>query len=448
MGRNFLVLLLTTFFIGLIFKYLFSFKELEQNTNQVEIELNIKKVYDILYNDPNLNFDKLLINHLYHLEKFFLNADFDNLSSRNFALGSLYFLRYKEYLAARNLLSEINKNLYFIPRSDKHGEKIPIINYKVNSLTDFNTKLNQYNQYQELISKTYGTNQIIEFDYFNLNPSEYVDLNDKSQGELRIYNPYFFNQKAKKYLNKAKSHLEDFLKESKENDYVFQAQIKYFLLESDKNSMKSFIVDDSINLIIELLNDEYVNRFQIDLVDFLVKAELNEVIKKDEVKKIYKKMNNNSIRTLFKMKRQINNLDLLNNRSIKNINCKDFEDDIMPVELYIAESELIFKNHFANQSDDWVDLADSKINDFWTKCINVYHQIDMEEICDGCLRYNNYGYTLLTSFRLGIWHGGQLPMWNGRFNRVYTKTFDADIVDPSFTRLRDQIDLWMGAIIK
>ena len=40
---------------------------------------------------------------------------------------------------------------------------------------------------------------------------------------------------------------------------------------------------------------------------------------------------------------------------------------------------------------------------------------------DGGLIYNNFSYALLTSLRLGMWHGGELPNWSGRFNRIYTK---------------------------
>ena len=43
-----------------------------------------------------------------------------------------------------------------------------------------------------------------------------------------------------------------------------------------------------------------------------------------------------------------------------------------------------------------------------------------------------------------MWHGGELPNWSGRF----TKAYKDDIVDPSFKILRQQIDIWMGAIIK
>ncbi len=451
MGKNFIILIFVTFSIGIIFKYFFSFREFEDDAKKINIEFSLSEIDMILYNDPNLNFDKVLSNHLYELEQYFLNANYDFSYSKDYALANVYFLRYKEYIAARNLLSEINHNLYFEPRSIKHGRKIPILSTGLEELALTNTNAIEYYRYQKEISNTYGEYKLVDSDFFNMNPSDLIVLNDFEQGDLTIYNPYFYNQKAKKYFKKSISCFNDFLANYKTQDeYYFKASVRHELLNMYNNNLvEIFFENESIyENILNLLNNDYINGFQPDLVDFLIYAEKNTYLDLDEAKKLYKKIDNKSIKVLYRMKREIFDLKKINRRKIRNIECENFEDNVFPVELYIAESELMFRKDKKNNDFDWIDMADSNINDFWTKCITVYHQIDMEEVCDGCLVYNNYDYTLLTSFRLGLWHGGQLPVWNGRFNRVYTKTFDADIVDPSFGQLRDQIDLWMGAIIK
>ena len=458
MNKNFIILFIITFLIGMIFKYIFSFRDFTPGSSSgPSIELSLSQINLILNNDSIINFDEMLIKHLYEFEQYLLkDATYDLPSSKSYAFGSLYYLRYKEYLAARNLLTEINQNLYFTPRSNKHGKKIPILSEWINKTTLLEEKNNQYYEYQNTISRSYGNHKLFNSDYFNMNPSESILLEDSEQGKLIIYNPYIYNQKAKKCLKKSIDYFSSFLMDYKKNDdFSFKASIKKKLLNMYNNefdSIEEFIEDEtSYDKILKFLNDE-TNSFQVDLIDFLIQIEKGGYCDIKTANNLYRKIDDNSMKVLYKLKRKLFGLDNFNNRKVKNIiKCNDFDDVVSPVELYVTESELIFRSAIDTDEEDnvdWIDIADSKINNFWTKCIGVEHQMDMEQVCSGCLEYNNYDYTLLTSFRLGMWHGGELPIWNGRFNRIYTKSHHGDRVDPAFERLRDQIDLWMGAIIK
>ena len=50
----------------------------------------------------------------------------------------------------------------------------------------------EYFNYQNKLRNIYGQNKLLSSTYFNMNPSESVTLKDEFQGDLVIYNSYFF----------------------------------------------------------------------------------------------------------------------------------------------------------------------------------------------------------------------------------------------------------------
>ncbi|MAQ69586.1 MAG: hypothetical protein CMD23_00640 [Flavobacteriales bacterium] len=454
MFKNFIILFISVFIIGLSLRIYLSTFDDGPVVAEVDIKFNLAAIDSTFFHPKTEIFEDILINYLYQLERVFLNkkTKFDSNLSRNYALGLIYFARYKELLSARDLLSEINNNLYFKPLSDKHKTKIPMLTKVIESDSDLIYNKNKYWDYQVQLRQNYGKYKLLPSNYFAMYPTEFISLKDEVQGEIIIYNPYFYNMKADYYLRKSKENFSNFLETYEMNDkFDLIASVKLGLLDMYNENIenKNIISNDLIDRAFKILNDKK-NRFQLDVVDFLVLAELNNFLDINDSKKIYRKIDDRTIKVLYQMKRELYGLEKMNNRKIKNINCNELNDRYFPYELYLTESELIYKNSFLsnkNETIDYVDNADSKINDFWTKCVAVEKRSSMDCATKNCLKYNNYSSTLLKSFRLGLWHGGELPNWNGRIKRIFSRTSDSRIIDPIFDRILNQIDIWIQRII-
>ena len=455
MAKNLTILLIVVFVIGVMLNIYLSNIDNGPKVPEIKITFNLANIDSTFFNSKTQVFDDILVNYLYKLERTLLNTKtkFDSETSKEFALGLLYFSRYKELISARNLLSELNNNLYFNPRSNKHKSKIPMLTSMVNADSKLIQTKDEYSNYQNELRNIYGQNKLLYSSYFTMNPSELISLEDEIQGKIDIYNPYFYNQKAHSYFRKSKLHFNNFLDAYNQDDeFYLMAVIKLNLLNmyNDNDDNNDLITNDLFDKVIDLLNNKK-NRFQLDLVDFLVLAENNKYVDKNISKGFYKKINDKAIKVLYKMKRKLFDLEAFDKRKIKNIDCEELKDRYFPSELYITESELIYKNSYLeineNSSIDYVDAADSKINNFWTKCVAVTKGTTMDCSTPGSLKYNNYSSTLLNSFRLGLWHGGELPNWRSRIRRIFEKTTDSKIVDPVFYNLINQIDIWIQRII-
>ena len=136
MFKNLLILLVSTFIIGAVLKfYLFTIEPPPPPPPPDFPVITLEVADSLFFYYENDVFDSILVHYLYKFEGILLSSKtkYDSQISKDFSLGLLYFSRYKEFIAARNLLSELNHNLYFEPRSDKHKEKIPMLTNFINS---------------------------------------------------------------------------------------------------------------------------------------------------------------------------------------------------------------------------------------------------------------------------------------------------------------------------
>ena len=154
--RNFVILFVVTATIGIFLKIYFPTSTNVEN-NETLIILNENIIDSLLYKDMETKkqFDDYYVYNLNKLEKLFKSSPYDTLNSRYYALGNVYYKRYFEYIAARDLLCEINNNLFNEPAMDRFSLPL-IVSYEDNEQLK-----NLFNDYIFNVRKKYGLNKLI-----------------------------------------------------------------------------------------------------------------------------------------------------------------------------------------------------------------------------------------------------------------------------------------------
>jgi len=422
--KNFIYLGIITAIIGIFLKFYFPSYE-DKIFNAQNISLNENTIDSLIYQDFLLNqnkknFHEFLIYYHQSLENIFENAIYDSSTSRHYALGNIYFKRYFEFLAARDLLCELNNNLYNKPQIDRFFS-LPLLNNK-----EYN---NLFDNYVNEIRDNYGLNKL-HLKISNTKPASQYLIDD-----YIIYNPMLFEYYAKLFLDKSIYNINKYLQSDMiDKDRQFSCLVKLSLLyaklenvEEVKNIFYKYI---NTEILINYLNtyddtSDIMDLLDLEILDYLVELELANIINIKTIKKYYKKIENNELKLIYVLKRKLANLSDLDNNTIA-YNCDTINDIFYAPEIMILISELNFKNHAFENSEDI-------ITSFWFNCTkNKQDWI-----------YNNYPSLLLRSIRLGHWHGAKIPTWYQYFRDHYVET----TIDEQFSNLNITFKTWVVSTV-
>ena len=421
--KNFVILAIITTIIGFFLKFYFPSYEDKifdaQNINLNENSIDSLIYRDFLLNQNKKNFHEFSIYYHQSLENIFDHAIYDTSTSRQYALGTLYFKRYFEFISARDLLCELNNNLYNKPLMDRFFSLPLLSNREYNNLFD---------DYVNTIRSNYGLDRLYP-DIPNTKPASQYSINDYT-----IYNPMLFEYHAKLYLDKSIYNLNKYVQSNSiDSDRQFSCLLKLSLLYAksgnEQELKKIFNTYMDIEGLINYLNvydDEsnIIDLLDIDIIDYLVELELSNIINTKTINKHHKTIRNNELKLMHLLKRKLADLDDINNNSIV-YNCDTIDDIFYAPEIIVLLAELNFKNNSFEHSEDI-------ITSFWFNCTrNKQDWI-----------YNNYPSLLLRSTRLGHWHGAKIPTWYQYFRDHYVEK-----LDEQFNNLNATFKTWVVSTV-
>lgn len=456
--KNFIYLIIITAFIGLFLKFYFK-SEVYIEKKDLKIDINEEVVDSIFYDDLNSSksFTEYLGYNYNKLELIFDISPFDNIDSKYYAYGNLYFKRYFEFIAAKDLLCEINNNLFNNPIMNRYV-MLPLVNSLGN-----NKSINiLFENYIPLAQKMYGTNNMLDLkqtkepdelfsDSFSIDASycsnsnkDCVDNSDCNNGETciyrefyEIYNPSFYEYHASDYLEKSIENFSQFLYNSNNKNRILSSAVKLSLLFSKSNNIvqleSTFNKYLDLNILVQTLNNfdnepTLVSMLDIEIIDLIVDLEKNNIINKTDVLSLVSNIKNSELNKLYLLQRELNNLDKV--KELPSYSCTNIEDIMFAPEIMLALSEINYRNNNFT-------IAENIMYDFWSNCsTGMYPRLDWI--------YNNYPSQLLRSFRLSMWHGSLIPQMNKFFRQQY---IDELFIDDKFENLNMAIKLWINATI-
>ena len=455
--KNFLYLFIFTAIFGLFLKFYFKSGIIDSNQS-ISINLS-ERVADSLFFDDIMgpkSFNTYLAYNHTKMESIFDISPYDNNQSKRYSLGNLYFKRYFEFIYARNLLSEINYNLFKNPALDRYV-MLPLIssfenNNQISTLfTDFidvnlsSTSTNLINNInsipipEEIISGNFTVSNPYCEDSNKLcdNDNECKNRNCVKSELYEISNPSLYDYYASTYLDLAIKNLEGYVISTSHYERKISSSIKLSLLYSKrKNTDKLNTIFNSnlgTDLLIEILNnnkDESIlfGLLDIQIIDLFVELELLNIISTKDIKNIIEEINTDDLLKLYLLKREYNSLPLINN--MPTYNCELIEDYFIGPEIMLMLSEINFRNN------NLID-AENIMYDLWSNCSTEFDpRLDW--------MYDNYPATLMRSFRTSLWHGSLLPQFNKFFRKLHV---NGDKNDPRFDSLNMAIKLWINATI-
>ncbi len=457
--RNFFYLIIITAIIGIFLKFYF-----KSDSHSLNLDIDIKQLSEstidsILFDDlyQNKAFSAYLGYNYNKIEVLFDEKPFSDMQSKNYGYGILYFKRYFEFTAARDLICEINNNLFNNPLLERYVMLPLISSYDENENVDY-----LFKDFTKIAQSLYGRNELIEKKY-NREPDEIFSgsfkinnpycskstnkscSNDEECGDgvcidseyYDIYNPAYYEFHAVQYLSSSIENLNEYLYNSKNNDRKLSAAIKLAILYAKSNNIdkmeRVYREYLSIKKLINILNVSegelpLIDFLDIEIVDLLIELEKNNLIKFSKAKYCAKNIRDLELNKLYLYKRELNNLKQIG--AMPTYSCNDIENVFLSSEIMLSLSEIHYLNNNISTSEDIM-------YEFWSDC-----PLSLDPRLDWI--YSNYSNTLLRSFRLSIWHGSLIPQFNKFFREQFV---DELYADKRFESLNMAIKSWILATI-
>ena len=383
--------------------------------SQVDSILEFSNYYVNFGNINNQNWGQQL--------KSFNGSEFHSHSLEYYAYGNLYYSLWKESLAARNMLLEIQNSLFLKPPIDRFSPQIPInhdsllIDYGLGkSDLDFLEKM--YNEYK---------------DRFHLYDTGLLDKNSKNIFHKEtLANPKYFNFLANNYYNEALTNLTLFVHAE---DSLFSGGLKsrarlalLCAVQKDKNKIKLILPNRVLSALLDsLYQDNYA--LKIETIELIAYLEKIDYINQDKVLEIHNNLKLEIAKALLQNKREILGMGGIHDFSIIDSTAlfKEKEEAIIYYPEYIiTTSEKFFLNNEIRK-------AEEIINELWFKDSEPKPPPHSEWF------FENYPEYLLKTIRLGYWDGARLPHYLGNVHDLYSQ-------EKNYDGLRDTLELFVSMV--
>jgi len=424
-------------FFGIILIFSITIKLLWINSGSVSDIIDIKSInaYSQIDSLFYFNNDRYFgrVNHQNWTQDLnTLNSiDYKSESMKYYAFGHIYYNLWKEAIAARNLLLEIQNSLYCNPPIDRFYPQIPITEDVL--IDDYNFQPN----YTSLIKEQYSDLK----DNFNLNTNR---INKISNEEVFFFenenfaNPRYFIGLANQYYKTSINQLTSFLNY---DDSLFtirslKSRVRLAILyaiNGDDNKVIEIISPTFYSAIVDSL---YANTYnlKIEVIELLPHLEIIGYIGQDDITEIYNNLKYDSGKALLLYKRKILDLEniydipLVNEEILVNETEDSYSKDIIYYPEYIiALAEILSMSGNFSRSEEI-------INHFWFKESTPRPPPN----CENWL-FENYPEYLLNAIRLGYWDGARLPFYQ-------TKLYDAYFENKDFTGIRKTFSLFVAIV--
>jgi len=458
--KNFIYLIIVTAVIGIFLKFYFKSDSYSANAD-LKMDLNEEVLDLILYEDlyNSKAFSEYKGYNYNKLDMIFEISPFDNIVSKYYGYGNLYYKRYFEFIAAKDLLCEINDNLFKPPLIDRYV-MLPLIS----SLGENESIKDLYDNYIPDSQRLYGLNKTV-FENYIKEPDEifsdsftirnpYCEQTNKDcltnsdcDGDNKcitkeyydIFNPAYYEFHAVSYLNQAIENLNQYLNNSENEDRKFSSAVKLSLLYSKSNNIdklketyNEYLDFKNIINVLNTVDGEsiLIEMIDIEMIDLLVELEKFKIISESNISYSLNNIKNSEINKLYTLQRELHGLKRI--KKIPRYSCKDIQDVMLAPEIMLTLSEINYK-----QSN--LVVSENIMYDFWSNCVSGDY---LDSRLDWM--YNNYPIVLLKSFRLSMWHGSLIPQFNKYFRQQYV---DDLYRDQKFENLNMAIKLWINATI-
>ena len=393
--------------------------------NQDTLTINTYSQIDSLLVFNNDSFFGRIYHQNWHQQlNFFLDADFTDSSMKYYAFGNLYYNLWREAIAARNLLLEIQHSLFLEPAIDRFFPQIPIPKdvlldeyyLKPGHLAvikkQYNNYKNKFHTYDMGLSGSGGEN-IFLFD--------------------NLANTKYFDSLAHKYFEETTNQLASFIDLE---DSLFTGSLKsrvrlafLYAIKKEKGKIGNIIPPALFNVIIDsLYADNYA--LKIEVIELLPYLENIGFINQENIAEIHSSLNFELAKALLQSKREIMGLEKIDGLPIINqetIQKEKVGDMIYYPEYIITKSEIYLMNNDIKKAEEIINylwFKDSSPNpppySWW---------------------FNNYPEYLLKTIRLGYWDGARLPHYIGEIFDLYSENKD-------FKGIRDTLSLLVTRVTR
>ena len=347
--------------------------------------------------------------------KTFGHLEFHDRLLTFYAYGNLNYSLWKESLAARSMLLEIQNSLFLVPSIDRFFPRIPMSDDIL--LEDYNLKNTDLINFKNLLRNMYNQYK----DKFHVHDSGSLQKASKNIfHNQNLANPEYFNFLANDYYNESLSYLTLFVNEL---DSLFSGGLKararlalLYALKNDKDKINTVLSPRVLNALLDsLYQDNYA--LKIEVIELIVYLEKIEYFNQDDILKIYNNLNFEIAKALFRNKREIlgmEGIDAFSTIDSTTILLEKEEDMIYYPEYIITNAEILIINNEIRK-------AEEIINELWFKDsdpIPPPHSSDW--------LFENYPEFLLKTIRLGYWDGARLPHYLGNVLDLYSQNNNYD----------------------
>ncbi|MBC8297614.1 MAG: hypothetical protein H8E55_17695 [Pelagibacterales bacterium] len=343
------------------------------------------------------------------------NGSFLEKRLEHYAFANYYYLEWRKLTALRDLIINLQSNLYNNPDIDIFYPQLP---YKVN---------NSNKKYLDCIDLTIELNE----KYKNSSYFPFIYKIDTEQDDLycfigdgettKIINPYYINQLALISLEKSINNFDFLFKDSHENHFLSKLRYNistyyYSLYNKEKYNTKFDInlgnLDNSHIYYIKDLIEYFFIQEQNNFVD-IKNDNFSKMIEENYILSEYY----NNLKIIFSQKdkaitndKDIKTLKLFyDNQLDKAIGKKDKDYDFSTISSFLILPEYILSESVKLNMKKSFSLSSDVINHFMYKYSGDFNNK---------WYFSNFPEYLLRISSIGIWNGARLPLWNEKIRSI------------------------------